>query len=240
MGGLAQPLIPIQKRVKINGGAESYRPYLPSGDLAQRRGFPEPGLGPNQQVTFLLTSRIRIRPSGALILLQAFEKKAKPELDVPAGHPPWDDFVPVQMGRGFPVSSCLLLSQEQTDVPRSPLELVTKLRAHSGFYSSLPEYICSHSSTVHNNTFCWNGHEVVERYSHPPTRNGGRSQLGQHEAKAKGPEPVISQIIDKLKHINQVGAAAAFSWGLEAGGGMWGIQSGLPMSGRWGWGCPRG
>ncbi|XP_070808033.1 glypican-3 [Pituophis catenifer annectens] len=83
-------------------------------------------------------------------------------------------------------------------------ELVTKLRAHSGFYSSLPEYICSHSSTVHNNTFCWNGHEVVERYSHPPTRNGGRSQSGQHEAKARGPEPVISQIIDKLKHINQL------------------------------------
>uniref|UniRef100_A0A8C5RBC7 Glypican-3 n=1 Tax=Laticauda laticaudata TaxID=8630 RepID=A0A8C5RBC7_LATLA len=83
-------------------------------------------------------------------------------------------------------------------------ELVTELRAHSGFYSSLPEYICSHSSTVHNNTFCWNGHEVVERYSHPPMRNGGRSQSGQHEAKARGPEPVISQIIDKLKHINQL------------------------------------
>ncbi|XP_015687911.1 glypican-3 [Protobothrops mucrosquamatus] len=96
------------------------------------------------------------------------------------------------------------LVEPQETLSTRKRELVTKLRAHSGFYSSLPEYICSHSSTVHNNTFCWNGHEVVERYSHPPTRNGGRSQLGQHEAKAKGPEPVISQIIDKLKHINQL------------------------------------
>ncbi|XP_007440692.1 glypican-3, partial [Python bivittatus] len=96
------------------------------------------------------------------------------------------------------------LVEPQETLSSRKRELVAKLRAHSGFYSSLPEYICSHSSTVQNNTFCWNGHEVVERYSHPPTRNGGRSQLGQHEAKAKGPEPVISQIIDKLKHINQL------------------------------------
>ncbi|XP_061454729.1 glypican-3 isoform X3 [Rhineura floridana] len=83
-------------------------------------------------------------------------------------------------------------------------ELVTKLRAHSSFYSSLPEYICSHSSTVQNNTLCWNGQEVVERYTRPAVRNGGKGQLGNHEVKVKGPEPVISQIIDKLKHINQL------------------------------------
>nr|XP_028570475.1 glypican-3 isoform X2 [Podarcis muralis] len=83
-------------------------------------------------------------------------------------------------------------------------ELITKLRAHSGFYSSLPEYICSHSSTAQNNTHCWNGQEVVERYTRQAVRNGGKTQLSNHELKVKGPEPVVSQIIDKLKHINQL------------------------------------
>ncbi|XP_042336386.1 glypican-3 isoform X2 [Sceloporus undulatus] len=95
------------------------------------------------------------------------------------------------------------IEQEETLSSRRR-ELIAKLRAHSSFYSSLPEYICSHSSTIQNNTVCWNGQEVVERYSRQATRNGGRPQGGNHEVKAKGPEPMISQIIDKLKHINQL------------------------------------
>ncbi|XP_048719211.1 glypican-3 isoform X2 [Caretta caretta] len=42
------------------------------------------------------------------------------------------------------------------------------------------------------------------RYSHQAVRNGGKAQAGTHEMKTKGPEPVISQLIDKLKHINQL------------------------------------
>ncbi|XP_068812962.1 glypican-3 isoform X2 [Struthio camelus] len=83
-------------------------------------------------------------------------------------------------------------------------ELIMKLKSHSSFYSSLPEYICSHSSAVQNDTLCWNGQEVVERYGPQITRNGAKAQPGTHEMKMKGPEPVISQIIDKLKHINQL------------------------------------
>ncbi|XP_008939603.1 PREDICTED: glypican-3-like, partial [Merops nubicus] len=83
-------------------------------------------------------------------------------------------------------------------------ELITKLKSHSIFYSSLPEYICNHSSAVQNDTVCWNGQEVVERYSPLIARNGAKTQPGNHEVKMKSPEPVISQIIDKLKHINQL------------------------------------
>ncbi|XP_064374398.1 glypican-3 isoform X2 [Dromaius novaehollandiae] len=82
-------------------------------------------------------------------------------------------------------------------------ELIMKLKSHSSFYSSLPEYICSRSSAVQNDTRCWNGQEVVERYGPQIARNGAKAQPGTHEVKTKGPEPVISQIIDKLKHINQ-------------------------------------
>ncbi|XP_074864108.1 glypican-3 isoform X2 [Carettochelys insculpta] len=83
-------------------------------------------------------------------------------------------------------------------------ELIMKLKSHSSFYSSLPEYICSHSSAVQNDTLCWNGQEIVERYSQQAARNSGKVPAGTHEMKMKGPEPVISQLIDKLKHINQL------------------------------------
>nr|XP_034969500.1 glypican-3-like [Zootoca vivipara] len=104
------------------------------------------------------------------------------------------------------LEQALNLSRVEGHVPPQlhEWELITKLRAHSGFYSSLPEYICSRSSTAHNNTHCWNGQEVVERYTPKTVRNGGKAQLSNHEVKVKGPEPVISQIIDKLKHINQL------------------------------------
>ncbi|OXB67434.1 hypothetical protein ASZ78_006027 [Callipepla squamata] len=88
---------------------------------------------------------------------------------------------------------CCLGVQDELDMT----ELIMKLKSHSDFYSSLPEYICNHSSAVQNDTICWNGQEVVER-------NGAKAQPGNHEGKMKGPEPVISQIIDKLKHINQL------------------------------------
>ncbi|XP_053230172.1 glypican-3 isoform X2 [Podarcis raffonei] len=110
---------------------------------------------------------------------------------------PEDLFVEEKMTRVAPVEHEETLSTRRR-------ELITKLRAHSGFYSSLPEYICSHSSTAQNNTHCWNGQEVVERYTRQAVRNGGKTQLSNHEVKVKGPEPVVSQIIDKLKHINQL------------------------------------
>ncbi|NXE19465.1 GPC3 protein, partial [Ardeotis kori] len=95
------------------------------------------------------------------------------------------------------------IKQEETLSSRRR-ELIMKLKSHSSFYSSLPEYICNHSSAVQNDTLCWNGQEVMERYSPQITRNGAKAQPGNHEVKMKGPEPVISQIIDKLKHINQL------------------------------------
>ncbi|XP_057574095.1 glypican-3 isoform X3 [Hippopotamus amphibius kiboko] len=42
------------------------------------------------------------------------------------------------------------------------------------------------------------------RYSQKAARNGMKNQFNLHELKMKGPEPVVSQIIDKLKHINQL------------------------------------
>ncbi|NXR37416.1 GPC3 protein, partial [Zosterops hypoxanthus] len=54
------------------------------------------------------------------------------------------------------------IEQEETLSSRRR-ELIAKLKSHSNFYNSLPEYICNHSSAVQNDTLCWNGQEVVER-----------------------------------------------------------------------------
>lgn len=64
------------------------------------------------------------------------------------------------------------------------------------------------------------------RYSPQITRNGVKAHPGNHEVKMKSPEPVISQIIDKLKHINQVCCRRASRGWLQSG--WFPNQSGLP------------
>ncbi|XP_069468932.1 glypican-3 [Ambystoma mexicanum] len=83
-------------------------------------------------------------------------------------------------------------------------EFILKLKSHINFYGSLPSNICKHTSIVWNDTLCWNGQEMVDRYNHQIAKNSVKAQSSNHEAKLKGSEPVISQIIDKLKHINQL------------------------------------
>ncbi|XP_064422773.1 glypican-3 [Latimeria chalumnae] len=83
-------------------------------------------------------------------------------------------------------------------------EFIARLRTFSSFYSGLSERLCSHEFAVQNNTLCWNGKEIVERYNHQVPRNGVKAQASSPEMKGRAPEPVISQIVDKLKHINQL------------------------------------
>uniref|UniRef100_A0A8C5PTS3 Glypican-3 n=1 Tax=Leptobrachium leishanense TaxID=445787 RepID=A0A8C5PTS3_9ANUR len=83
-------------------------------------------------------------------------------------------------------------------------EFITKLKTYSNFYGSLPALVCRHSVIVENDTSCWNGQEIVERYNHNTVKNGLKIQTSSQDGKAKGSEPVINQIIDKLNHINQL------------------------------------
>nr|XP_006633047.1 PREDICTED: glypican-3-like [Lepisosteus oculatus] len=80
-------------------------------------------------------------------------------------------------------------------------EFIASLRGFSSFYSNLPEALCSRESAVLNDSLCWNGKEIAERF---PSAGAKRAQAHGTETKNKAPEPVISQIIDKLKHINQL------------------------------------
>ncbi|KAM9377228.1 glypican-3 [Pholidichthys leucotaenia] len=80
-------------------------------------------------------------------------------------------------------------------------EFITSLRSFSSFYSGLGEALCSREPAPANHSLCWNGQEMTDRYPGPGLK---RLHTGSESRSNKQPEPVISQIIDKLKHINQL------------------------------------
>ncbi|KAM3613355.1 uncharacterized protein V6R79_024704 [Siganus canaliculatus] len=80
-------------------------------------------------------------------------------------------------------------------------EFISNLRGFSSFYSGLGEALCSREPAPANHSLCWNGQEMTDKFPGPGLK---RSHPGSESRSNKPPEPVISQIIDKLKHINQL------------------------------------
>ncbi|KAM8732468.1 glypican-3 [Acanthopagrus schlegelii] len=80
-------------------------------------------------------------------------------------------------------------------------EFIFNLKGFSSFYSGLGEALCSREPAPANHSLCWNGQEMTDRFAGPGLK---RSHPGSESRSNKPPEPVISQIIDKLKHINQL------------------------------------
>ncbi|XP_077388858.1 glypican-3 isoform X2 [Festucalex cinctus] len=80
-------------------------------------------------------------------------------------------------------------------------EFISNLREFSSFYSGLGESLCSREPAPANHSLCWNGQEMTDRFSGPSLK---RSHSGSESRSNKPLEPVISQMIDKLKHINQL------------------------------------
>ncbi|XP_076877346.1 glypican-3 isoform X2 [Brachyhypopomus gauderio] len=80
-------------------------------------------------------------------------------------------------------------------------EFISSLRGFSHFYGGLGEALCSREPTALNSSLCWNGQEVTEKFPGPGLK---RTHPHASDTKHKPPEPVVSQIIDKLKHINQL------------------------------------
>ncbi|KAM9741004.1 glypican-3 isoform 1-T2 [Menidia menidia] len=80
-------------------------------------------------------------------------------------------------------------------------EFISNLRGFSSFYSSLGEALCSREPAPANHSLCWNGQEMTDRFPGPSLK---RLHPASESKSNKPPEPVISQIIDKLKHINQL------------------------------------
>ncbi|MFT7819174.1 glypican-3-like [Arapaima gigas] len=91
-------------------------------------------------------------------------------------------------------------------------EFISSLKTFSGFFGGLGEALCSREPVALNESSCWNGQDVVDGFPPP-----GSKRLQPHgpESKVKAAEPTMSQIIDKLKHVNQVGCENAVAGSAE-------------------------
>ncbi|XP_078258456.1 glypican-5a isoform X2 [Rhinoraja longicauda] len=83
-------------------------------------------------------------------------------------------------------------------------EFISSLRSYRTLYGGLADQLCVNDLAASDGLKCWNGKDVVKSYTKQVVGNGVKAQSNNPEVKVKGTNPVINQIIDKLKHINQL------------------------------------
>ncbi|KAM7130002.1 glypican-5 [Ciconia maguari] len=106
-------------------------------------------------------------------------------------------------------------------------EFISHLRLYRAFYGGLADQLCGNELAAADGLPCWNGADVVRSYTHRVVGSGIKAQSANPEVKVKGTDPVISQIIDKLKHVIQLLQGKTFpkydKWDLRqtgSGGGV--------------------
>ncbi|XP_061083149.1 glypican-5a isoform X2 [Conger conger] len=83
-------------------------------------------------------------------------------------------------------------------------EFINSLRLYRTFYADLAGQLCVSELASEDGVSCWNGEDIVKSYTRQVVGNGVRAQLANPEVKVKEADPVINQVIDKLRHINQL------------------------------------
>ncbi|XP_056464587.1 glypican-5-like [Gadus chalcogrammus] len=83
-------------------------------------------------------------------------------------------------------------------------DFLSSLRQWRAYYGGLADQFCVRELASADSLSCWNGADVVRSYTMRVVGNGIKAQSDNPEVKVKGADPVISQIIDKLKHVNQL------------------------------------
>uniref|UniRef100_A0A0P6IZH4 Glypican-5 n=1 Tax=Heterocephalus glaber TaxID=10181 RepID=A0A0P6IZH4_HETGA len=83
-------------------------------------------------------------------------------------------------------------------------DFINSLRLHRLFYGGLADQLCANDLAAADGLPCWDGEELAQSYTQRVVGNGIKAQSGNPEVKVKGSDPVINQIIDKLKHIIQL------------------------------------
>ncbi|KAM6100192.1 glypican-5 isoform 4-T4 [Theristicus caerulescens] len=106
-------------------------------------------------------------------------------------------------------------------------EFISHLRLYRAFYGGLADQLCGNELAAADGLPCWNGEDFVRSYTHRVVGSGIKAQSANPEVKVKGTDPVISQIIDKLKHVIQLLQGKSFpkydKWDLRqtgSGGGV--------------------
>ncbi|KAM9388324.1 glypican-5 [Phaethornis superciliosus] len=107
-------------------------------------------------------------------------------------------------------------------------EFISHLRLYRAFYGGLADHLCSTELAAADGLPCWNGEDVVRSYTHRVVGSGIKAQSSNPEVKVKGTDPVINQIIDKLKHVTQMLQGKSFpkyeKWDLRQTGSGEGVD----------------
>ncbi|XP_034638362.1 glypican-5-like isoform X2 [Trachemys scripta elegans] len=83
-------------------------------------------------------------------------------------------------------------------------EFINYMKRSRTFYASIAERLCDGDLVMRDSSTCWNGEDVVESYTSRVVSNGLKAQINNPELKVKGLDPLISHLIDKLHHFNQL------------------------------------
>lgn len=83
-------------------------------------------------------------------------------------------------------------------------DFLNSLRLYRTFYGGLADQLCVSELASSDGLSCWNGTDIVKSYTLRVVGNGIKAQSANPEVKVKGADPIINQIIDKLKHVNQL------------------------------------
>ncbi|XP_057282537.1 glypican-5-like isoform X2 [Pezoporus wallicus] len=88
-------------------------------------------------------------------------------------------------------------------------EFINYMKRSRTFYASIAERLCDGDLVMRDSSTCWNGEDVVESYTSRVVSNGLKAQINNPELKVRGLDPLISNLIDKLQHFNQLDAEKA-------------------------------
>ncbi|XP_064373031.1 glypican-5-like isoform X2 [Dromaius novaehollandiae] len=88
-------------------------------------------------------------------------------------------------------------------------EFINYMKRSRTFYASIAERLCDGDLVMRDSSTCWNGEDVVESYTNRVVSNGLKAQINNPELKVRGLDPLISNLIDKLQHFNQLDAEKA-------------------------------
>ncbi|CAM2119653.1 unnamed protein product [Caretta caretta] len=104
--------------------------------------------------------------------------------------------------------SSLPLKASKNDKSRSlkkiSREFINYMKRSRTFYASIAERLCDGDLVMRDSSTCWNGEDVVESYTSRVVSNGLKAQINNPELKVKGLDPLISHLIDRLHHFNQL------------------------------------
>ncbi|OPJ79219.1 glypican-5 [Patagioenas fasciata monilis] len=88
-------------------------------------------------------------------------------------------------------------------------EFINYMKRSRTFYASIAERLCDGDLVMRDSSTCWNGEDVVESYTSRVVSSGLKAQINNPELKVRGLDPLISNLIEKLQHFNQLDAEKA-------------------------------